>query len=61
MKILQHGDPKRNKPERLAKWHDNLFSDSGEYRMWGNGIALPCALYIMEGIVEAEREKFTVS
>ena len=41
-----------NDPERLAKWHDTLFSDSGEYRMWGNGIALPCALYIMEGIVE---------
>lgn len=41
-----------NNPERLAKWHDTLFSDSGEYRMWGNGIALPCALYIMEGIVE---------
>lgn len=50
-----------NKPERLAKWHDNLFSDSGEYRMWGNGIALPCALYIMEGIVEAARENFTIS
>lgn len=41
-----------NNPERLAKWHDNLFSDSGEYKMWGNGIALPCALYITEGIVE---------
>lgn len=41
-----------SKPERLAKWHDNLLSDSGEYRMWGNGIALPCALYIMEGIVK---------
>lgn len=41
-----------NKPERLAKWHYNLLSDAGEYKMWGNGIALPCALYIMEGIVE---------
>ena len=50
-----------NNPERLAKWHDTLFSDSGEYRMWGNGIALPCALYIMEGIVEAARENFTIS
>lgn len=50
-----------NDPERLAKWHDTLFSDSGEYRMWGNGIALACALYIMEGIVEAVRERFTVS
>lgn len=27
-------------------------ADSVEYKMWGNGIALPCALYVMEGIVE---------
>lgn len=26
--------------------------NSSEYRMWGNGIALPCALYLMEGIEE---------
>ena len=27
-------------------------SDAQEYRMWGNGMALPNALYIMEGLVE---------
>lgn len=27
-------------------------SDSAEYKMWGNGMALPCMLYIMEGIQE---------
>lgn len=26
--------------------------DTVQYRMWGNGIALPCVLYIMEGCVE---------
>lgn len=26
--------------------------DTPEYRMWGNGVALPCVLYVMEGIVE---------
>lgn len=25
-------------------------SDSAEYKMWGNGMALPCVLYVMEGI-----------
>jgi site-specific DNA-cytosine methylase len=25
-------------------------SDTAQYKMWGNGIALPCALYVMEGI-----------
>lgn len=27
-------------------------SDNAQYRMWGNGVALPCVLYIMEGIAE---------
>lgn len=35
--------------------------DSAEYKMWGNGMALPCALYVMEGIAaamdEAERKE----
>lgn len=26
--------------------------DTPEYRMWGNGVALPCVLYVMEGINE---------
>lgn len=25
-------------------------SDGAEYKLWGNGMALPCVLYIMEGI-----------
>ncbi len=24
--------------------------DAAEYKMWGNGMALPCALYVMEGV-----------
>lgn len=32
-------------------------SDSAEYKMWGNGMALPCVLYIMEGLaLELSRE-----
>lgn len=27
-------------------------SDFAEYKLWGNGMALPCSLYIMEGIEE---------
>ena len=34
-------------------WCDDVpHSDTAEYKMWGNGIALPCALYIMEGLAE---------
>lgn len=31
--------------------------DAPEYRMWGNGMALPAAIFLLEGIVEEERDK----
>lgn len=37
---------------QMLTWYNKLHSDSAEYKMWGNGIALPCALYVMQGIVE---------
>ena len=42
-----------SKPDRLKKWHDKLRTVRVEYKMWGNGIALPNALYVMQGIEEA--------
>lgn len=33
-------------------------SDSAEYKMWGNGMALPCMLYVMEGIQELLAERY---
>lgn len=30
--------------------------DTPEYRMLGNGVALPCVLYVMEGIAEILKE-----
>lgn len=37
--------------EQMLTWYNKLHSDSAEYKMWGNGIALPNALYVMQGIV----------
>lgn len=31
--------------------------DSAEYKMWGNGMAFPCMLYIMEGVQEILAER----
>lgn len=39
--------------EQMVKWYNKLHTDSAEYKMWGNGIALPPALYCMQGITEA--------
>ena len=36
--------------QQMIAWYNKLHTDSAEYKMWGNGIALPCALYVMQGI-----------
>ena len=41
--------------EQMLAWYKKLQSDSAEYKMWGNGISLPTALYCMQGIVDALR------
>ena len=44
---------KKYKPVKdLKKWYDKLHNDGAEYKMWGNGIALPCAEYVIHGIAE---------
>ena len=37
---------------QMLTWYNKLHTDSAEYKMWGNGIALPPALYCMQGMVE---------
>lgn len=43
--------------QQMLSWYNKLHTDSAEYKMWGNGIALPTALYVMEGIAEALRDQ----
>ena len=38
--------------DQMLTWYNKLHTDSAEYKLWGNGIALPCALYVMEGIAK---------
>ncbi len=38
---------------QMLTWYNKLHTDSAEYKMWGNGIALPPALYCMQGIIDA--------
>lgn len=41
--------PKTQK--QILKWLKEPYSDAAEYKMWGNGIALPCVYFILCGIV----------
>ena len=34
-------------PAKLARWHDGLHSAAAEYKMWGNGMAMPNALFFI--------------
>lgn len=51
-----NGRAKKDYTEKqILAWYNKLHNDGAEYKMWGNGIALPCALYVMEGIIDAAK------
>ena len=37
--------------KQIAKWLRYPHSDAAEYKMWGNGVALPCVVFVLSGIV----------
>ena len=47
-KVIGTGKPKTEKQIRI--WLQNPHSDSAEYRLWGNGVALPCVFFVLAGI-----------
>ena len=47
------GAKKPKTEKQIRKWLADPYSDSAEYRLWGNGIALPCAYFVLSGIVWA--------
>ena len=38
---------------QIIKWLKDPHSDSAEYKMWGNGVALPNVFFVLSGIVWA--------
>ena len=44
---------KKTKPKtrnQIIKWLKEPYRDSAEYKMWGNGVALPCVWFVLSGI-----------
>lgn len=37
--------------KQIARWLKDPYSDAAEYKMWGNGVALPCVAFVLAGIV----------
>ena len=51
---------KNKKPKtrnQILKWLKNPNSDAAEYKMWGNGVALPCVCFVLTGILLSANEK----
>ena len=44
--------PKTEK--QIIKWLKDPYSDAAEYKMWGNGVALPNVCFVLAGIVWAD-------
>ena len=54
--LINGRDAKEYTETQMLNWYNKLHTDSAEYKMWGNGIALPPALYCMQGITDALKE-----
>ena len=47
---------KKPKTEKqIRKWLADPYSDAAEYKLWGNGVALPCVYFVLSGIVLASQ------
>lgn len=48
-RLVSHSSrPKSRK--QLLKWLAHPHTDAAEYKMWGNGVALPCVWFVLSGI-----------
>ena len=45
------GAKKPKTEKQVRKWLADPHLDSAEYRLWGNGVALPCVWYVLSSIV----------
>ena len=49
-KIVGTCKPKTEK--QVKRWLENPHCDSSEYKLWGNGVALPCVFFVLAGIAQ---------
>jgi DNA (cytosine-5)-methyltransferase 1 len=42
---------------QIVKWLANPHSGTAEYKLWGNGVALPCVIFVLSGIAYYGQKK----
>ena len=47
---VNQGKTKRKSDKQITKWLSNPITDSAQYKMWGNGVALPCVQFVLSGV-----------
>lgn len=55
-RIMGNSDKPKSR-KQIVKWLKTPYSDAAEYKLWGNGVALPCVCYVLRGIVETIQAK----
>lgn len=50
------GAKKPKTDNQIRKWLREPGTDGAIYKMWGNGIALPCAVAVFNGIISAVKK-----
>ena len=51
------GAGRQKNDAQIIRWLKDPHSDSAEYKLWGNGVALPCVCFVMAGIVYYARNE----
>lgn len=50
-RLIKGTSSKPKSRKQIIKWLHSPYSDAAEYKMWGNGVALPCVCFVLSGIV----------
>jgi len=49
-RLIEGKSSKPKSRNQILKWLKDPHSDSAEYKLWGNGVALPCCIFVFGGI-----------
>ena len=50
-RLITHAKKPKTKAQ-IVKWIQHPHTDSAEYKLWGNGCALPCVYFVLDGIAK---------
>lgn len=55
-RLVTHAGKPRTR-RQIVKWLQHPHTDGAEYKLWGNGCALPCVYFVMAGIAKVNGER----